>query len=175
MEIHLSKRVVLFLIDKKRVLLGKKKKGFGQGKYVGIGGKIEKGETAKEAVIREVKEEIGVELEKENIEEVGVLRFIFPKKPSWSQEVVCFVTKRWQKAPKESEEIKPVWVEKDKIPFDKMWDDAKYWLPFVLNEKKLQGTFVYEKGKVVEYCIKYIHNDQKNCNKKLVVQSKKGR
>ena len=94
MGVPLSKRVVLFLTDKKRVLQGKKKKGFAEGKYVGIGGKIEKGETAKKAVIREAKEEIGVKLEKENVKKVGVLRFIFSENPNWSQEVVCFVAKR---------------------------------------------------------------------------------
>ena len=42
------------------ILLAMKKRGFGSGKYNGIGGKIEKGETPDEAMIRETKEEIKV-------------------------------------------------------------------------------------------------------------------
>ena len=43
-----------------KILLAMKKRGFGTGKYNGVGGKIENGETLNEAMIRETKEEIGV-------------------------------------------------------------------------------------------------------------------
>ena len=36
----------------KQVLLGMKKRGFGAGRYNGFGGKVEPGETVKEAAIR---------------------------------------------------------------------------------------------------------------------------
>ena len=35
-----------------RILLAMKKRGFGEGKYNGVGGKIENGETPEEAMIR---------------------------------------------------------------------------------------------------------------------------
>lgn len=40
-----------------RVLLGLKKKGFGQGYYNGFGGKVEPGETIAEAAHREVRQD----------------------------------------------------------------------------------------------------------------------
>ena len=43
-----------------RILLGRKKRGFGEGKYNGFGGKIEEGESARDAVVREIREEAGL-------------------------------------------------------------------------------------------------------------------
>eukprot|EP00056_Hartaetosiga_gracilis_P017259 m.6783 g.6783 ORF g.6783 m.6783 type:complete len:151 (-) comp5533_c0_seq1:454-906(-) len=42
--------------DRKRILLGMKKRGFGKGKFNGFGGKLEKGETVEEAAVRELQE-----------------------------------------------------------------------------------------------------------------------
>lgn len=45
------------------VLLGKRARGMGEDKYALIGGKLDEGETPKEAIIREVKEELGLDFE----------------------------------------------------------------------------------------------------------------
>jgi 8-oxo-dGTP pyrophosphatase MutT (NUDIX family) len=42
------------------ILLAKKRRGFCQGNFNGIGGKLNPGETVEDAVVRETKEEIGV-------------------------------------------------------------------------------------------------------------------
>ena len=42
------------------VLLGRKKRGLGTGRYVGLGGKLEAGESALDAIVREIAEEAGV-------------------------------------------------------------------------------------------------------------------
>ena len=56
------------------ILLAMKKRGFGSRKYNGIGGKIEKGETPDEAMIRETKEEINVTPIK--YEKVGIQKIL---------------------------------------------------------------------------------------------------
>jgi len=53
----------ILLDEQGRVLLGKRAKGIESGKWCLIGGKPEEGETTKEAVIREVKEEISIDFE----------------------------------------------------------------------------------------------------------------
>jgi len=50
-----------------KILLGMKKRGHGEGKWNGFGGKVEEGETIEEATRRETKEESGVEVEEINI------------------------------------------------------------------------------------------------------------
>ena len=32
----------------------------------------------------------------------------------------------------------------DKIPFDRMWDDDKHWLPEVLKGRKVRGKFSFK-------------------------------
>jgi len=44
-------------LPKSRILLGMKKRGFGEGNYNGFGGKVEKGESVREGAIRELEEE----------------------------------------------------------------------------------------------------------------------
>lgn len=126
------------------VLLGLKKTGFGAGKYAGFGGKVESGETIEAATLRELEEETGIKISMDDLCPVGHLTFMFPSKPSWSQVVHVFLAKVWSGDPKESDEMKPIWCLIDKIPFGSMWDDAHYWLPLVLSEKKIEGRFIYK-------------------------------
>ena len=53
---------LLIILDERRgVLLGMKKRGWGKGRWNGYGGKIHKEELVEEALKREVLEEAGVE------------------------------------------------------------------------------------------------------------------
>ena len=54
---------LVYLFKENRILLAMKKRGFGEGKWNGPGGKILGHETPKEAAIREVMEEIGIAIE----------------------------------------------------------------------------------------------------------------
>ena len=54
-----EKQVTLCLVinrEKKKILFGMKKRGFGVGKYNGFGGKVLSGETIEEAALRELQE-----------------------------------------------------------------------------------------------------------------------
>ena len=53
---------LMFVVQKGRILLIRKKRGIGAGKVNGPGGKFEPGETALQCVLREVREELGVSL-----------------------------------------------------------------------------------------------------------------
>ncbi|MBI2151647.1 8-oxo-dGTP diphosphatase [Candidatus Woesearchaeota archaeon] len=146
-----------FLIheSEEKVLLGLKKRGFGAGKYNGFGGKIGEQETIEEAALREFYEETSITIEQKNLSKVAELYFTFSAKPDWDQTVYVFIAKEWQGVPQESEEMKPEWYRYTKIPFSQMWQDDKYWLPLILQGKKLKGWFTFgeDNQSVKEYKI----------------------
>ena len=133
------------LIEDNKVLLGKKKRGFGEGKYNGVGGKIEKGETPEEAMIRETQEEINVT--PINYEKVGTIEFDEYYKGNKEKVIFhLYITDKWEGNPIESDEIKPYWFEIDNIPYDNMFPDDIYWLPLVLDNKKIKEYFEFDEN-----------------------------
>ena len=131
-----------YVIQNDKVLLIKKKRGIGKDFYNGPGGKIEDGETPRKSVIRETKEEVGINLH--SLEKVGELKFIFGKKPFMY--VHIFKTNEFEGKPKETEEAKPVWFFKNDLPYDKMWPDDKYWMPLMFEDKKFKGMFNFDES-----------------------------
>src|SRR3954464_14549873 len=77
------------------VLIGHKKRGFGVDKWAGIGGCIEEGESVVAAARREVMEEIGVTIAEADMLPRGLIKFRFPDKPTWNQDVYLFVATDW--------------------------------------------------------------------------------
>ena len=126
------------------LLLGFKKEGFGAGKITGFGGKVESGETPVAAAIRELEEETGIRVASDDLEAVGLLYFLFPEKPAWSQLVHVFIAKSWAGIPREGREMRPAWYAVDEIPYERMWHDGSYWLPRFLIGERIRGRFVFD-------------------------------
>lgn len=138
------RRTLLFLRRGDELLLAMKKRGFGAGKWNGVGGKLETGESIEEALIRECQEEIGVT--PTAWEAVGELDFIQDAETDdpWHMFVYAYVADEWDGEPGESDEMRPEWFRLDDIPYASMWDDDEYWLPMVLDGKKVVGTFTFD-------------------------------
>jgi 8-oxo-dGTP diphosphatase len=126
-----------------QVLLGRKKKGLGLGNIVGLGGKLEPGESPVEAAVREVEEESGLVVSASALERRGFLTYLFPHRETWSQESTVFVCATWKGSPRESDELDPVWFDIASLPLDEMWDDARHWLPGVLSGNPVRATFTF--------------------------------
>lgn len=134
-----------YLKKDNKILLAMKKRGFAEGKYNGIGGKIEGGETPEEAMIRETKEEIAVT--PLTYEKVGFIEF--DEYYKGEKEKIAFhlyLVDEWTGEPTESEEMKPAWFDIKDIPYDKMLPDDKYWLPYVLKGKKIKAYFDFDEN-----------------------------
>ena len=140
-----------YLINKQgKVLLQFKARGFGQGKWNGVGGKVEPGETIEQSAAREIKEETGLIVKK--LEEMGQLEFIFTRQPDWNSYCHVFICRQFSGRLQRSQEGKLKWFGLKQIPLDKMWDDDKYWLLDLLTGKKLKMRFYFDQeGKVIKY------------------------
>jgi ADP-ribose pyrophosphatase YjhB (NUDIX family) len=67
----------VYLIRDDVVCLAMKKRGFGEGNWNGYGGKLEEGESIKDAAVRELNEESGVSVLVEHLDQVAVAEFLF--------------------------------------------------------------------------------------------------
>lgn len=126
------------------LLLGMKKRGFGQGRWNGFGGKLESGETALQAAVRELREESGLLADQTSTKHVGRLEFEFESQPELMQvEVFTVNSENCTGDVQESDEMKPQWFSLDQLPFDKMWPDDKHWFPRMLGGHLFFGTFLF--------------------------------
>lgn len=149
--------VVCFIRRGNEVLLGLRKKvslGLGENLISGIGGKVGdspeiQDESNQDALIREVREEIGVIVRE--FREMGRVRFIFPHKPLWNQDVRVYSVSQWEGIPQETDAIKPIWFAEGQLPVHRMWHDNGFWLPKVLAGESVNAVFLFgEDNKVIE-------------------------
>ncbi|NCU30706.1 8-oxo-dGTP diphosphatase [Candidatus Saccharibacteria bacterium] len=134
---------VLFLRKGDEILLAMKKRGFGEGRYNSVGGKLEEGESAEVCVKRETLEEIDIRA----ISLVQMADLTFHEKyqgiPTIAHSSV-YVCDEWEGEPIETEEMSPRWFNLSEIPYDNMWPDDIFWLPRVIDGEKVLGEFWFE-------------------------------
>jgi 8-oxo-dGTP diphosphatase len=125
------------------VLLGRKQSGLGVGKVVAPGGKLEVGETPRQAAVREVGEEVGISISEGDLAQIGELTYPFPSKPEWTQKSWVFLATGDFEEPVPSAELQAAWTPTASIPLSEMWDDARFWLPAALDGRSVVATFVF--------------------------------
>lgn len=123
------------------VLLAMKKRGFGEGKWNGFGGKVGENESTKAAAARELREESNLSVAEGALEQVALLRFYFDRDQIFECHV--FLARSWEGEPEETEEMSPQWFPAWQLPFDEMWVADKKWLPLVLAGKKLEADIYF--------------------------------
>jgi 8-oxo-dGTP diphosphatase len=123
-----DRATLVFVIEGRRILLIRKKRGLGAGKINGPGGKLDPGETPRDCAQREVEEElcatpIGLVAR-------GELRFQFTD--GYSIHVYVFVASGLAGNAQETDEAIPIWTPVEAVPYDEMWADDRLWLPGVM-------------------------------------------
>ncbi|TFK28534.1 hypothetical protein FA15DRAFT_633793 [Coprinopsis marcescibilis] len=146
-----------FVVQGQKILLGHKKRGWGQEKYNGFGGKVDAGETSLEAAKRELKEEAGIDAP---LEHAGILLFLTDG-VDWAFHIDIYRADSYSGEVQESEEMKPEWFSTlpegtdglSSIPYSKMWETDECWLPLVIANKPFVGRadFVGDKDKSKPY------------------------
>lgn len=131
---------LMFIIQDGQILLIEKKRGLGAGKINGPGGKIDPGETPLEAVIRETQEELCITPHAPR--KLGELWFSMSDYP----DILCHVYRAdgFTGTPTETDEATPVWTSLESIPYQRMWEDDRYWIPHVIADQPFVGRFVFD-------------------------------
>nr|WP_225911062.1 8-oxo-dGTP diphosphatase [Dermacoccus sp. Tok2021] len=124
-------------------MLGEKLRGFGQGRMVVPGGKVDPGEAPRRAAARELFEETSLRVNDADLDARGVVTFAFPDGGGVDMRVHVFVTDAAAGEPKDSDELLVTWVPVDALPTSRMWPDNVHWLPAALAGGFDEATFTY--------------------------------
>lgn len=129
-----------------RVLLIRKKRGMGAGKWNAPGGKVEPGESAPEAAVRETREETGLTPTAPRY--AGLLEFRFAAGSAcWDNLCRVFHAAAFEGALcAEHDECAPEWVRLGAIPYDGMWEDDRSWLPSLLAGRPFHRVYRFGAG-----------------------------
>ncbi len=144
-----------FIKNKNKILLGKKKRGFGKDYFNGFGGKVQSNETIQQAAKREIYEECN--LIAKDLYFTGKLYFSFIDSNNPNIKGYIFTCNDFMNEPQETEEMEPYWfiipekITKENIknflkslPFDRMWEDDIYWFCYMLNGNFFKGYFILD-------------------------------
>ncbi len=138
--------VFCLLCKDAKVLLFFKKYGLDEGMWSIFERELIKDEDCKdmESFIKQsFKEDVGVE--PLDLEKTGILEFEFHGNPDLN-EVHIFKAKDFKGQLFETDQFRPEWFLKKYIPFGNMWQDSKYWIPFLLDNKKFIGKFLFDEN-----------------------------
>ncbi len=135
-----ERATLLFVRKSGKLLLIHKKLGLGAGKINGPGGRLDPGETPRQAAIREVQEELVVT--PTGIRKAGELLFQFTN--GHAIHVYVFTASGIHGRPKETREAVPIWIPEDELPYHRMWADDRVWVPLLLENRPFEGRFLFD-------------------------------
>jgi 8-oxo-dGTP diphosphatase len=109
------------------------------GKWNGLGGKFEPGESPEECVVREVREESRLDLRNPRL--CGLLTFTGFKGNDWY--VFVFTATEFSGDLKENEEGYLEWIPDDRLESLPLWPSDHIFLPWIKAGKFFSAKFVY--------------------------------
>jgi len=124
-----QKTTILFPVQGDNVILGMKKVGFGKYWWNGFGGKVEPGETYREAAVREVREESGLVVR--GLTHVANLHFYFDDELGVVSR--AYISTDFTGTPVETDEMAPALFPINQLPFGAMWPADEFWVPSALD------------------------------------------
>ena len=130
----------------------KKENDVHEGKWNGLGGKLEKGETPEDCVIREVKEESGLTIINPKLH--GFITFpLFDGVDDWY--VFVFTAENFSGELIDSAEGILEWIPNEGVTSLNLWDGDAIFLNWLKEDKFFSAKFVYEKGKLKSHLVSF--------------------
>jgi len=130
----------------------KKENDYHEGKWNGLGGKFNIGESPEECAVREVYEESGLQIKEPKMK--GFITFPnFDGKEDWY--VFLFTTDKFMGDIKDSDEGNLEWIPNDKLTSLNLWDGDKIFMEWLSQEKFFSAKFIYENGNFISYNVNF--------------------
>ncbi len=146
-----------YLIDKKEdktlmIHRVKKEHDYHEGKWNGLGGKFEAGESPEECAVREVKEECGYTMIKPRLR--GFITFPeFDGVEDWY--VFIFTSDNFEGDMSDSPEGNLEWIPNNELSSLNLWDGDKIFLKWLYRDKFFSAKFNYKDGKYVDHQVNF--------------------
>ncbi len=126
----------------------KKAEDIHKGKWNGLGGKFEAGETPEQCAIREVEEESGLILINPTLR--GFLTFPkFAKGVDWY--VFLFAANEFKGEVQVSAEGNLKWIKRSELLDLELWEGDRIFIPFLFQPGFFTGSFEYVDGKLTKH------------------------
>ena len=142
--------VLLYLEQDGKYLMlyrNKKKKDINKGKWIGIGGHIEEGETKEEALVRECKEETSLNLLSYSLR--GKLVFVID---GYEETCYLYTSSSFEGKIQECDEGELAFVNKEEIFHLPLWEGDVVFLKMLFNDEPyFELRLNYEKDKLISY------------------------
>ena len=128
----------------------KKENDIHAGKYNGLGGKFEPGETPEGCASRELLEESGLIAEELDLR--GFITFPnFARGEDWY--VFVFVVNKFSGQLIDSPEGALEWIDEDQISKLNLWGGDYIFLPWLSRQERFSACFKYENGKLESHSV----------------------
>ncbi len=130
----------------------KKQNDYHEGKWNGLGGKFDPGESPEECAIREIEEECGLKVKSLTMK--GFITFpLFDGKEDWY--VFLFKTNEFEGKLIDSPEGHLEWIPNNKLTEINLWEGDKIFIPWLFEDKFFSAKFNYDDGKFVDYSVSF--------------------
>jgi len=130
----------------------KKENDIHDGKWNGLGGKFEPGETPQECAIREVNEESGLKIVSPFLK--GIITFpLFSPNTDWY--VFIFTADKFSGELIESDEGYLKWIENDKLLDIPLWEGDRIFLPWLDQDRFFSADLIYKDKKLYDYSVEF--------------------
>ncbi|OGU54382.1 MAG: DNA mismatch repair protein MutT [Ignavibacteria bacterium RBG_13_36_8] len=130
----------------------KKENDFHEGKWNGLGGKFESGETPEECAIREVREESGL-IVKDPVMKGFITFPLFDGKNDWY--IFIFKFNGYEGKLIDSPEGKLDWIPNEKLTELNLWEGDQHFIPWLFEDKFFSAKFVYKDKEFIDYEVEF--------------------
>lgn len=140
--------LVYFFNKEWQILLIKNKWWVSKWRWNWVWGKHEKWEDGFDCAIRETKEEVNIDVKRDDLVRLWSIYHIFEDEKMWTREAEIFVWS-YDGEVEENDIQVPKWFDVEDIPYDQMWEDDKYWYHEMIKKKEISYKIYFDKNEKV--------------------------